>query len=78
MKATDINIIVSRQGYTQKSFFAYFNEIYSAQKNKNMAVILNDVNLKNAAYGMGGYGYGYYEEDHKANLWQKMFQKQKV
>jgi capsular exopolysaccharide synthesis family protein len=77
MKSSDVNIIVTRQGYTKKSFLNYINELYIHQKYPNMAVLFNDVNLTKSdnAYGIGSYGYGYYAEDSKKSIVKRLFSK---
>jgi capsular exopolysaccharide synthesis family protein len=72
-KYTDYNLLIVRQGITQKAALDMVNELYMEGKLKNFSVVFNDIELFRTrksiyggyVYGMGygGYGYGYYEED---------------
>jgi capsular exopolysaccharide synthesis family protein len=79
-KYADYNILIVRQQVTHKAALDMINELYVEGKLKNFTVLFNDieVNKKRGGYyggylyGMGysGYGYGYYQEDHKkAKKW---------
>ena len=54
----DINIFVVRQRYSSKNTVELIQELYQAEKLKNMGIIINDISLS----GYYGYGlrYGYY------------------
>jgi capsular exopolysaccharide synthesis family protein len=71
MKQADINIVVTRQGYTKKSFLSYINELYLNQKYPNMVVVFNDVSLNKSTftYGAVGYGHGYYTNNKDKKAW---------
>jgi tyrosine-protein kinase Etk/Wzc len=58
-KFVDINIFVVRQRYSSKNTLELIQELYQAQKLKNMGIIINDISL----IGYYGYGlrYGYYK-----------------
>ena len=74
-KYCDYNILIVRQGVTDKAALGMVNELYLEGKLKNFSVLLNDIELLRRrksiyggyVYGMGygGYGYGYYQEDKK-------------
>lgn len=62
---TEINLFIVRQRYSSKNTMELVDELYKEQKLKNMAIIINDINL-NGYYGYGirygyykGYGYSY-------------------
>jgi len=54
----DINIFVVRQRFSSKNTIELIQELYQAEKLKNMGIIINDISLS----GYYGYGlrYGYY------------------
>lgn len=61
----DINLFIVRQRYTSKSTLDIIEQLYSQGKMKNVAIIINDINLS-GYYGYGmrykyslGYGYSY-------------------
>ena len=63
----DMNIFVVRQRYTSKNTLDLIDELYHGGKFKNLAIIINDINLS-GYYGYGlrygysigsGYNYGY-------------------
>jgi tyrosine-protein kinase Etk/Wzc len=58
-KFVDVNIFVVRQRYSSKNTLELIQELYKADKLKNMGIIINDINLT----GYYGYGlrYGYYK-----------------
>jgi capsular exopolysaccharide synthesis family protein len=58
-KFVDINIFVVRQRYSSKNTLELIQELYQAEKLKNMGIIINDISLT----GYYGYGlrYGYYK-----------------
>lgn len=70
MKYSDINIYMVRHKYTRYKMLEKINLLYSEGKVKNLGMVINDLNYKDAKYyGYGnsyGYGYGnsygYYEE----------------
>lgn len=76
-KYCDYNILIVRQGVTDKGALDMINELYLDGKLKNFTVVLNDIKLirkRRSIYGdyvyglgYGGYGYGYYEEDKGKN-----------
>jgi tyrosine-protein kinase Etk/Wzc len=67
LRMADYPIYIFRSEYSKKSFAANVNRIYKENKIKNLAVILNSVDIegtKYRRYGSGygskyGYGYGY-------------------
>lgn len=58
-KFVDINIFVVRQRFSSKNTLELIQELYQAEKLKNMGIIINDISL----IGYYGYGlrYGYYK-----------------
>lgn len=63
MKKADVNIIVVRQNYTPRSLLNNINVLNEQKVFKNMAVVLNDVNLEKMNYGYGYNSYAYYFEE---------------
>lgn len=64
-KYVDMNIFVVRQRYTSKNTLGLIDELYKGGKFKNLAIVINDINLS-GYYGYGlrygysmGYGYTY-------------------
>lgn len=61
----DATVFVARAGMTENSFIEFSKEIYQSEKLKNMAYVLNDVDLERN----GGYGYGYtYKEQNDISV----------
>lgn len=63
-RLTDVNLYVTRSGYTPKKYIEDADRYFQEHKLKKMYFILNSVNLNGAEYryGLGkkyGYGYGY-------------------
>ena len=58
-KFVDVNLFVVRQRYSSKNTLELIQELYQAQKLKNMGIVINDISLT----GYYGYGlrYGYYK-----------------
>jgi len=54
----DSVLYIVRQRYTYKKQLDFINEIKETEKLKNIALVVNDVNL-GGRYGYYGYGYGY-------------------
>lgn len=67
----DVTIYVVRANYLDKRMLSILKEIYAKNKLKNLAVVVNDVDI-NKGYG---YGYGYGEDIDKKNFFQKLFNK---
>jgi len=65
MQLTDLTAYVLRAGHSRRPFLRTLEELYRANGNKGMAVILNDFDAARHGYGYGyGYGYGgYYGEE---------------
>jgi len=63
LQFSDLNIVVFRQGYSEKHSIDFWNEFTEMSKQKNFYSLFNDVHLKGGygySYGYGrGYGYGY-------------------
>ena len=66
----DATLYVTRSGHTEKALIDFANKQIDAQKVKNVAFVLNDVNKDYFGYG-NKYGYGYQAEEKK--WWQKIF-----
>ncbi len=87
-KYSDLSLYVIRQRYTFKRQLELANDFYVQQNFNNMALIVNDVELKGASgyygygnyysYGYGSYnydysyGYGYTNEENKASWWKRL------
>lgn len=61
----DINLFIVRQRYTSRNTLEMIEQLHTQGKLKNMAIIINDINLS-GYYGYGmrygyslGYGYSY-------------------
>ena len=60
MNYSDVNLYVTRQGYTKKGLLTYVNDMYNKQRLGDLHLIFNDVKEGSGAYGYGyGYGYGF-------------------
>ena len=71
-KFSDANILILRQNYSLKVHVDNVNALYEDEKLDNLAIVLNDVNLKKANYGYGyGYGYAYYHNKSNEKPWWK-------
>lgn len=57
-KFADLDLYVIRQRYTLKKQLEFINDLHKDGKLKDMAIVVNDVNLA-GRYGYYGYGYGY-------------------
>ena len=57
-KYADIVLYIVRQRYTFKKQLEFINDLKREGKLKNLALVINDVNLA-GRYGYYGYGYGY-------------------
>jgi capsular exopolysaccharide synthesis family protein len=74
-KYADLNLYVVRQACTYKDQLNIPQEIYTSQKMKNIAILVNDIKYTQA-YGYGyGYGYGYEEKNTKRGSFLKWFKK---
>jgi capsular exopolysaccharide synthesis family protein len=67
MRMADITAYILRAGHSRRPFFRNIEELYIAQGQKGMGIILNDFDPSRHGYGYGygygnGYGYGYYGE----------------
>jgi tyrosine-protein kinase Etk/Wzc len=84
---SDMSLYVVRQNYTLKNQLKIVDDLYVSRRLKKLAIIVNDIEVKQGygygySYGYGyGYGYGYYEEDNESSklsqLWKKTFRKKK-
>lgn len=77
MQIADYPIYILRAGYSKKIFLQNVEGLRRESKIANLAVILNDVNMKKSGFGLQsyaydssfgygygyGYGHGYYEEE---------------
>lgn len=82
---SDLFLYVVRANYLDKKLLDDIIIMKESDKVKNLAFILNDVDLKNTpykGYGYGRYGYGYgygsnyvYGEERKAPFWRRMFKR---
>lgn len=67
----DITIYITRQNYTSYQLLSYVDEMYKAQKIKNISILMNEADNTlgyGYNYSYGGYSYmqysnGYYKED---------------
>ncbi len=71
----DLFVYVIRANYLDKRLLEIPAKLYSDKRLKNMAVLLNDVNIeKGFGYGYG-YGYGYGEDIPKKPWWKRIINK---
>jgi tyrosine-protein kinase Etk/Wzc len=71
MNHSHINIYIIRENYSKHEFIRSLNDLYEEEKLKDICIVLNDSDFRQAyGYGYGHhYGYlnggsGYYDEDH--------------
>ena len=63
-RVVDLTIYIIRVGLFERKMLPELEHIYRQDKLKNMAVVLNGVDLRNIGYGYGyKYGYGYENEE---------------
>lgn len=72
MKHADINIFVVRMDYTIKDAFKNTLKTLLTNKFSNLAILINDVNVKRDAYKYG-YNSKYYIDDRKQGIIARMF-----
>ncbi len=78
IRKADYPLYILRANYSRKMFIVQINKLINESRIKNIAVILNGVELSRVKYGYGygysygygygygySYGYGYYEDDEK-------------
>ncbi len=81
-KKADINLMVLRHNYSEKSACEYINSLPTQNGVQKLYVILNGLSTKaniggygkygyGTGYGYSSNGYGYHEEDKKDSLWEK-------
>lgn len=58
MQFSDINLIVFRENYANKSFISDLNKLQNKHDFKHIGIVLNAASLSSRGYGYG-YGYGY-------------------
>jgi capsular exopolysaccharide synthesis family protein len=70
MKHSDANLMVVRQGVTNKKLLASVIRDMELHETPKLAIVLNDYSVEQGSYGYGygygyghGYGYGYYSDD---------------
>lgn len=68
-EVADITLYVTRFKYTEKTLIEFANKNIDANRIKNTAFILNDVDKDYFGYG-NKYGYGYSAE--QRSFWQKL------
>jgi capsular exopolysaccharide synthesis family protein len=84
-KHSDINIMILRQEYSEKSACDYINSLHEQNGVKKLYTVLNSVVNKTnyggygkygygSSYGYGQNGYGYHEENIPTRGWKKLFQ----
>ncbi len=72
-KYADMFVYVVRANYLDKRLLEIPQNLYNEKRLPNMAVVLNDVNMKKG-YGYGGYGYGYgYGASEEKTPWYSKF-----
>ena len=59
-RVADLTLYVLRAGYMDKRLLPEVEKLYKSNKLKNMAILLNGVDIRyNYGYGYGYYGKGY-------------------
>lgn len=67
----DSFLYIIRANYLDKRFLNYINSVYSEKRLPNLALLLNNIDVKKS-YGYGyGYGYGHEFEKSKKKSWWK-------
>lgn len=69
MKYSDINIFILRQNYSRKENLKVLNEYQRKDALKNVSILFNDAGKSHT------YGYGYYDDEKKSNLADRIFSK---
>ncbi len=67
----NLTLYVVRANYLDKRLLEIPQKMYSEERLPNMAVLINDVDLKKGGYGYG-YGYGYGEDTPKKPWWKRV------
>ncbi len=73
----DVTIYVTRADYTEKKILEFSKRLKAEGKLKNMAYVVNNVDVS-SSYGYGynyGYGYGYNEANEKESWFKRVFRK---
>ncbi|MGB0897453.1 MAG: GumC family protein, partial [Flavobacteriaceae bacterium] len=73
----DVTLYVVRADYTEKKLLEFSKKLKAEGKLKNMAYVVNNVDVR-SSYGYGynyGYGYGYSEIDEKKPWFKRFFKK---
>lgn len=68
-RESDLNLYVVRQGYSKREFLRQANDLYSTSKLHNLSLVVNGVDNSTS------HNYGYYEEESKTSVFQKMIDK---
>ncbi|MBD8490486.1 polysaccharide biosynthesis tyrosine autokinase [Echinicola sp. CAU 1574] len=71
LRQVDLTLCVLRYNYSKFSFIEDINFLRESKGLKNIYAVFNDVSTKSLNYG--GYGYGYYSDDKKSNVLDKVF-----
>jgi capsular exopolysaccharide synthesis family protein len=75
MQKVDMPLYVVKANYSKRMFTKNINRLVESNNFTNLAVILNAVKKTGTGYGYG-YGYGgYYEDEPKISLYQKITQR---
>lgn len=72
MKNSDVNIFVTRMNATIREAFKNTLRTLETDKFSNLAILINDVNIKRDAYKYG-YDNKYYTDDRKKGLFRRLF-----
>ncbi len=81
MKYSNINLLIVRQGVTDKESFKFINDRQQKGQLHHLSILFNDVEFRKVdygykAYGPYSYGYGYYSEEHtRKPFWNRLFNK---
>ena len=79
MKYSNINLLIVRQGVTDKESFKFINDRQEKGQLHHLSILFNDVEFRKVdygykAYGPYSYGYGYYSEEHtRKSFWKRLF-----
>lgn len=70
LQLVDLTLFMIRYDYSKISFISEINKLKRKLGQPHLYAVINDVSGKELTYG--GYGYGYYKEDRKPSLFERL------